>query len=114
MKLDIGGISILTELQLKKLKTFFESMAHRLIQGDARYGKPHKKKKYLTRLKLEINAYDKTGNAEHLINVANYCWLELMAPEHVNHHLDATVESVTRTKIKDARTPMDAWRRQYE
>lgn len=80
-------------------KNFTQKQANRLMQGDARYGPPNKDKKYFTRLTLEVKAYKKTGNAEHLINIANYCILEYIAPEHLKFHFDATVDSVTRGKV---------------
>lgn len=80
----------------KPFKDFSQRMANRLMQGDARYGAPRKDKNYMTRLIMEVKAYRKSGNQEHLINVANYCVLETIAPEHPKFHFDNTVESVTR------------------
>jgi hypothetical protein len=80
-------------------QTFIQRMANRIAQGFARYGNPDKRKKYFTRLKLEVKAYQKTGNAEHLINIANYAHLEDEAPEHPKHHFDQSVESVTRGRV---------------
>lgn len=77
-------------------RQFIQRMAYRVIEGHCRYGAPSKEKLYLTRLMKEIKAYKKTGNAEHLLNVANYCHLEMCAPEHPKHHYDNTVDSVTR------------------
>jgi hypothetical protein len=50
------------------------------------------------RLELELKEYKITGNNEHLLNVAVYCWLESMAPENKRFHFDATVDSATRGK----------------
>ncbi len=80
----------------RRLRSFMQAMIYRIIQGHYRYGEPNKRKKYLTRLKMELEAYEKEGNAEHLINVANYCFLELEAPENRKIHFDNTVKSVTR------------------
>lgn len=77
-------------------QVFAQRMANRLLQGHVRYGLPDRKKLYLTRLKKELAAYEKTGNAEHLINVANYCILECEAPEHPKHHFDPLAMSATR------------------
>lgn len=77
-------------------QAFSQKMANRLLQGHTRYGLPHKNKKYWTRLKLELAAYNRTGNAEHLINVANYCVLECEAPEHPKHHFNPLAISATR------------------
>ena len=78
---------------------FIQWMANRLIVGEAQYGPGAKQAKYLTRLKLELKAYDENGNMEHLINIANYCILESCFPEHENHHHDPNVDSVTRGKV---------------
>ena len=84
---------------------FVQKMANRLMVGYFSYEVQHgggatRKNEYKTRLEKEVRAYDRTGNAEHLINAANYCWLESRAPEHPNHHWDAREESVTRGKVK--------------
>lgn len=81
-------------------KDFLNGMSKRIIQGHCRYGAPKKEKKYMTRLKLEVSAYSKSGNAEHLYNIANYCHLEMYAPEHKRFHFDSTVGSATRGRIK--------------
>ena len=77
---------------------FAQSMANRLLFGAYRYdkGKPSRGAKYFTRLKAEIDAYEKTGNREHLINAANYCFLENEAPEHPDSHFEHPNISVTR------------------
>lgn len=77
---------------------FIQRMANRIAVGEIRYGKPDAKKKYLTRLKLELKEYNRTGNGEHLFNIANYCYLESVAPEHKNYHEQTNIESVTRGK----------------
>lgn len=79
---------------------FFNSQINSLIQGGYRYGKGSREQKYLTRLHIELQKYEDTGNKEHLINVANYCILESMYPEHENFHYDDTVESATRHILK--------------
>jgi hypothetical protein len=75
-------------------------MLNRLVVGEARYGPWSKKRKAVTRLTKELAAYKKTGNAEHLFNIANYCVLEYIDPEHPKHHFDPTVDSVTRNETK--------------
>lgn len=86
------------QVDCNALKEFMQKQANRLQQGHVRYGKPNRRKKYMTRMGKELKAYKKTGNAEHLLNIANYCWLENQKPEHENFHFDATVDSVTRGK----------------
>jgi hypothetical protein len=82
--------------------TFVQKQANRLIMGGYRYdkGKPLRRAKYLTRLVAEIEEYKLTGNTEHLINAANYCWLESEKPEHPNSHFKHESKSVTRGKLK--------------
>jgi len=82
---------------------FMQRQVNRLQVGEQRYGKPDARKLYMTRLSNEVDAYVKTGNAEHLINAANYCLLEAVAPEHRKFHYDNTVESVTRRLVKPKR-----------
>lgn len=78
---------------------FVQRMANRIAVGQLRYGKADASKKYLTRLKLELKEYSRTGNAEHLFNIANYCYLESIAPEHKKPHFDPYKGSATRDKI---------------
>ena len=48
---------------LQHFSTFLQAIASRRDQGHARYGVPNKDKLYLSRLKKELKAYNKTGNA---------------------------------------------------
>ena len=80
-------------------KQFLQNMADRYMVGGVRYGKPANIRKYLSRLKTELKSYEKTGNIEHLLNVANYAFLESHAPERKKVHHDPTVDSVTRKKF---------------
>ncbi len=77
-------------------KVFAQSLLNRLYVGELRYGMANKRKKYLSRLKKEVQEYSKTGNAEQLINIANYAILEWIAPEHPKHHFNPAAKSVTR------------------
>lgn len=80
---------------------FAQQMANRLCMGGYRYdkGRPTRGARYMTRLSLELDAYRKTGNAEHLRNIANYAFLESQAPEHENFHDKVKVASVTRKHL---------------
>ncbi len=82
-----------------QVNDFFNGMSMRLAQGHARYGAPRKEAQYHTRMNLELAAYKKTGNAEHLLNLANYCFLETVAPQHPDFHWDNSADSVTRGRI---------------
>ena len=75
---------------------FLQLMMNRRSVGFLRYGPINYKQKYLTRLIKELEAYKKTGNAEQLVNIAVYCFLEWYAPENKKYHFDNSVESVTR------------------
>jgi len=83
------------------LKEFFQKQGNRLQAGHLQYGIPSASKKYMTRLQKEFTAYKRTGNMEHLLNIANYAWLESIAPEHKKFHFDNTADSVTRPIVKD-------------
>lgn len=79
---------------------FVQQMANRLMQGFCRYGPADKHQMYMTRIEMEMKHYKRTGNAESLINIANYCLLETLEPENKKFHFDNKAESVTRGKIK--------------
>lgn len=81
---------------------FLQLMANRWIQGHCRYGSPHQRQKYLSRLKREVRAYALSGNQEQLINIANYAFLEWLKPENKKAHFDPFVDSVTRKEFGGA------------
>lgn len=100
------SIKIPNKLRTKheiEFRDFLQLMSNRRAVGNLRYGEPNAQQEYLTRLEKELKAYKKTRNKEHLVNIANYCFLESMCPEVV---FDPTVASVTR-KIKDASSTGD-------
>jgi hypothetical protein len=80
----------------KSFLEFVSAQTKRLAQGYCRYGPPSRDKRYMRRLGLELRAYRRTGNREHLLNIANYAWLETQAPENKRFHFDNSVRSVTR------------------
>lgn len=84
----------------KEFHAFLQLQANRFAQGHYRYGAPRKSKRYMTRLSIELKAYRKTGNIEHLANIAVYAGLELQAPEHRGQHFDAFAASATRGTVK--------------
>lgn len=96
IRLEIPDSFELKNQKKQIFKMFTQTMLNRLFVGEVRYGPAKKEQKYLTRLTKELKAYKKTGNAEQLINIANYCILEWIAPEHPKHHFNPNVESVTR------------------
>lgn len=83
----------------EELRKFLQGMTNRLCHGAAQYGQPAAWQLYLKRLKLEVKAYEKTGNMEHLMNIANYAWLESVAPQNPKFHFDNTRASVTRGRV---------------
>lgn len=98
----IANIFISSKLQIPDndcFVQFLQALSNRRGQGHARYGAPRKEQNYLSRLKAEVKAYKKTGNCEHLYNIAVYCWLEKHSPENAKFHFDTTVDSVTRKKF---------------
>lgn len=85
----------------REFHAFLQLQANRFVQGYYRYGSAKKSKRYMTRMGLELKAYKKTGNVEHLANIAVYCGLELECPEHKGQHFNSFAESITRGKIKE-------------
>jgi hypothetical protein len=83
----------------KFLVKFMQQMLNRMAFGQYLYGEPNKEQNYMTRMIMEMKSYKRSGNAEQLLNIANYCWLEFVAPENKKFHHDPSVESVTRGKF---------------
>lgn len=83
---------------------FVQHQANRLAVGYAQYeikqGGPSRENCYMWRLGEELRAYRRTGNREHLLNIANYAWLESQAPENKKFHWDNSVDSVTREELR--------------
>jgi hypothetical protein len=82
----------------REFQKFAQRQMNRLAVGHHRYGTRNKRRKYLTRLTKELAKYAKTGNAEQLLNIANYAFLEFGYPEHKDYHFDPGVGSVTRKR----------------
>lgn len=85
------------------LKFFLQAQTNRRVVGVLRYeghgGRPNRRNRYMTRMMLELRAYRKTGNFEHLLNLANYAFLESEAPENRKFHFDADADSATRATL---------------
>lgn len=86
-----------------EFEQFVNMMLVRVVQGQPRYGAPDRRKMYYDRAIRELKKYKVTGNMEQLINAANYCWLESVAPQNPNFHFDNTVRSVIRTEFRFSR-----------
>lgn len=69
---------------------FIEYMHNRLIMGAFRYGKIHATQKpnykRLQSIRRRLDLYDKTGNDELLVDIANFCMIEFMIGKHPNKH----------------------------
>lgn len=100
MTLNIWYASLLAKKSVLECKDFIQKMVNRRIQGQCRYGTPKVEQKYLTRMKKELKAYQKTGNGEQLLNIANYALLEFYYPENQRFHFDANAKSVTRNSTE--------------
>lgn len=86
---------------------FVQRMANRLMVGEWRYGAPDPRQRYMSRMVEEVKAYKQSGNSEHLMNIANYAWLESVAPEHPRNHFNAYVPSATRHRFGGERQDGD-------
>lgn len=69
---------------------FLQKMVNRCIVGFYRYGPfrfiVHHPKAPLDRLKTCLAKYERTGNREHLVDLANYAMAEFTYPSHPNAH----------------------------
>lgn len=75
---------------------FIQSMANRIGFGSVRYDPPSSDQQYMHLIQKEFRAYKRTGNCEHLYNIANYCYLETVAPGNKKFHFKADVKSIRR------------------
>jgi len=72
---------------------FTTKMRNRMAVSYHKYGPiakayPHKVNA-IKSLKERLKKYEETGNAEWLIDVANFCMIEFMLPAHENAHFEA-------------------------
>ena len=70
--------------------SFFQCMINRLLVGKHRHGKADRSQDYLFRLKGVLGHYERTGNQEFLVDVANYAMLECMHPSHPESHFESS------------------------
>jgi hypothetical protein len=91
--------SITSQSRMLSFGLFVQRMANRIQAGEVRYGAPQLRKQYKSRMEFEVAAYHKTGNMEHLLNIANYAWLESEKPQHKKFHFDTGADSATRDKF---------------
>jgi len=72
---------------------FLEKMFNRLLMGRLRYGTKRVTKiryNYTKPVGDKIRLYERTGNTELLVDIANYCMLEYRFGQHPNKHFAAT------------------------
>lgn len=68
---------------------FIELMTNRMVLGTFRYGKwQENKKKYdrIASVKKRLELFEQTGNAEHLVDIANLLMIEFEISDHPNFH----------------------------
>ena len=78
-------------------------MRNRLLMGRFRYGKmggPAKGKfDHVASMIQRLRLYQKTGNLEHLVDVANIALVKFVAPNHPHAHFDAT-DDIIHCEVK--------------
>ncbi|MCK5127593.1 MAG: hypothetical protein KAR42_15155 [candidate division Zixibacteria bacterium] len=93
---------VLTLIRTEWSSKFEEYMRNRMIMGAFRYGRLNTPEKpqfdrigsALKRLEL----YRKTGNTEHLVDIANMCLLEFEEGTHPNKHFKSMDDGKHHTK----------------
>lgn len=84
---------------------FEELMRNRLVFGALRYGRLHAScKPPYDRVKASIQRlihYDKTGNLEMLVDVANLCLLEFEEGRHPTRHFEEAGDNFQKVQVKD-------------
>lgn len=102
---DRGKKPSLESLQKTEWSAEFEKlMRNRLIMGAIRYGllrAPGKKKYNRTdSIRQRLDLFNETGNAEHLVDIANLCLLEFEEPNHPKFHFKS-IDDGHHTKTID-------------
>ncbi len=81
-------------LKLDFSEDFVRKMQNRMVFSHYKYG--WVKDTYpeladaIACLEQRLALYKKTGNAEHLVDAANFAMIESMYPRHVNAHFEAS------------------------
>lgn len=75
---------------------FIIYMRNRLLMGYFRYGPMGKKPGYdnVGSAKKRLDLYEKTGNLEHLVDVANLMMCEFVDGKHPNRHFYSTDDGI--------------------
>lgn len=86
---------------------FEKYMRNRLIMGAIRYGvlKSKGKPQYdrVSSIRQHLDLYMETGNAEHLVDIANLSLCEFEEPNHPKFHWDAQDDSEHTKEINHER-----------
>ena len=100
---DVWGDLSYEFLFISQMNTdFFQLMINRLIMGGLRYGvhctKGKKKYDRVASIKKRLEAYNKTGNMEHLVDIANEALCEYTDPSHPKAHFQASDDTGYHTE----------------
>lgn len=73
---------------------FVQKMKNRIVVSHYKYGWIRESypeiSDAIASLEERLDLYKKTGNLEHLVDVANFAMIEFMRPRHGNAHFEAT------------------------
>lgn len=88
----------LEELRRTEWSSIFESlMKNRLLVGRFRYGRMDDESKgdydHIGSIRKRLDLYVKSGNKEHLVDIANLCLVEFVHCKHPDAHFDAQDDS---------------------
>lgn len=72
---------------------FIEKMKNRMQVSGAKYGPVTGAQDALACLRERLRLYERDGNTEWLVDVANYAMIEFMIPSHDNAHFNADTVS---------------------
>lgn len=98
LEIKLPDGTTMMDKEIVDFQFFLQMMTNRAFVGSLRYGPINRNKKYLDHLRKEMRYYTTIGNAEQLLNVAVYAFLEWHAPQHKKFHFDNTEKSVTRNE----------------
>ncbi len=83
---------------------FLSLMAHRMIMGYLRYGPMRNKKtpptENIKEIRRRIDLYEKTGNQEHLADIANIAMVEYVKPCHPAPCFESTDDGIHAERRK--------------
>jgi hypothetical protein len=83
---------------------FEKLMRNRLLVGRFRYGRMDDPAKgdydMLSSIRDRLKAYERTGNLEHLVDVANLALVEFVHSRHANRHFDAGDDSPEGRRLR--------------